>query len=103
LVALAQTRDLAAFHQLVALYKGRLTYYVRRLIGPTDETDDVVQEIWMAVHRRLATLQAPQAFRVWLFKIAHDLAVNHLRRGSKAPQPLSGELEHGEPTGRFRS
>ncbi len=92
LVALAQSRELAAFHELVSRYQGRLTYYVRRLIGRTQETDDVVQELWIVVFRRLATLNSPEAFRVWLFKIAHDVAVSHLRRVARAPEPMSSDL-----------
>ena len=96
LVALAQSRDLAAFHELVSLYQGRLTYYVRRLIGCTHETEDVVQELWIVVYRRLATLRTPEAFRVWLFKIAHDVAVSYLRRVSRVPEPMSSEIEHSD-------
>lgn len=96
LVVLAQTRDLAAFHDLVGLYQARLTYYVRRIIDCEQETEDVIQEVWMLVHRRLATLEAPEAFRVWLFKIAHDVAVSHLRRVLKAPKPLSVELDFSD-------
>ncbi len=96
LVVLAQTRDLAAFQELVIRYQGRLTYYVRRLVGCTHESEDVLQEVWLVVYRRLSTLKSPQAFRVWLFKIAHDLAVNHLRRSARLPKPLSPEIEQSE-------
>lgn len=88
LVAMAQARDLSAFRKLMMLYEGRLTYYVRRLIGPTDESEDVVQEIWVLVHRKLFTLRAPEAFRAWLYKIAHDVAVSHIRRTARTPQPV---------------
>jgi len=91
LVALAQARDLSAFRKLMMRYEGRLTYYVRRLIGPTDESDDVVQEIWVLVHRKLFSLRAPEAFRSWLYRIAHDVAVNHIRRTARTPQPVPDE------------
>jgi len=89
LVALAQSRDLAAFRQLVELYQSRLTYYVHRIIDRPNDSEDVMQDVWIVVHRRLASLESPGAFRVWLYKIAHDVAVSHLRRVSRAPQPLS--------------
>lgn len=93
IVVLAQHRDLAAFHELVRRFQGRLTYFVRRLIGKGSEADDVIQETWLIVHRRLATLAAPAAFRVWLFKIAHDSAVSHLRKVSRLPTPRSDDTE----------
>jgi RNA polymerase sigma-70 factor (ECF subfamily) len=92
LVVLAQHRDLDAFHELVRRFQARLTYYVRRLMGRTHEVDDVVQELWIVVHRRLATLQSTEAFRVWLFKIAHDVAVSYLRRVVREPEPMSDEV-----------
>lgn len=91
LVALAQARDLSAFRKLMMRYEGRITYYVRRLIGPTDESEDVMQEIWVLVHRRLFTLRNPEAFRAWLYKIAHDSTVSHIRRKTRTPQPVLDE------------
>lgn len=91
LVVMAQARDRSAFRQLMRRYEGRLTYYVRRLIGPTDESDDVVQEIWVLLHRKLSSLRAPEAFRSWLYRIAHDVAVSHIRRSARTPQPVADE------------
>lgn len=96
LVALAQTRDLEAFQELVSRYQGRLTYYIRRMLDCTHESEDVVQEVWIVVHRRLPTLEAPAAFRVWLFKIAHDVAVSWLRRLSRFPKPIPEDQEPGD-------
>ncbi|MCA9187906.1 MAG: hypothetical protein R3E01_25575 [Pirellulaceae bacterium] len=49
LVTLAQSRNLGAFQELVSRYQARLTYYIRRLIGRTHETEDVIQELWIIV------------------------------------------------------
>ncbi len=91
LVVMAQTRDATAFRKLMDLYQGRLSYYIRRQIGPTDESDDVLQETWLRVHRRIHTLRAPEAFRVWLYKIAHDLSVGHIRKSTRTAQTASDE------------
>ena len=48
-----------------------------------------MQEVWLTVFRRLSTLQAPEAFPVWLYKIAHDVTVNHIRKRGKWPEPLT--------------
>jgi len=96
-VALAQNHDLASFEELVSLYQGRLTYYVRRLIGCAHESEDVLQEVWIVVYRRLPRLRAPEAFRVWLFKIAHDVTVSYLRRISRLPKAMSSKIEQSEP------
>jgi RNA polymerase sigma-70 factor (ECF subfamily) len=87
LVVRAQARDHDAFQELVERYERRLLYYIRRLLGDGHESSDVLQEVWLRVYLRLASLQSPEAFRVWLYKITHDQAVSHLRRRPKAALP----------------
>ena len=59
---------------------GNAGYYVHRLLGDPEQSRDLLQEIWIEVFRRLSGLQAPEAFRVWLYRVAHHRAVKHLRR-----------------------
>ena len=76
----AQTGDRAAFHELVMLYQERLTYYVHRLVQDWHQAHDILQQVWLDVFRRLGKLQSPAAFRVWLYRIAHDGVVTFIRR-----------------------
>jgi RNA polymerase sigma-70 factor (ECF subfamily) len=76
----AQTGDRAAFDELVDTHQERLMYYVHRLVGDAHHARDVLQEIWLDVFRTLGKLQSPDAFRVWMYRIAHNRAVSHLRR-----------------------
>ncbi len=80
LVVRAQAGDRAAFNDLVELYQRRLTYYVHRLIGDAEQSRDLLQDVWIEVFRRLAGLQSPAAFRIWLYRVAHHRAIKHLRR-----------------------
>lgn len=93
LVVQSQARDSAAFRELVGRYEKRLAYYINRMTGDSTDAFDVMQEVWILVFRRLNTLKAPEAFRVWLYRIAHDVTVSHLRRQQKLPQPMSDELD----------
>lgn len=90
-VMMAMAGDERAFHELVDRYQRRLTYYIRRMVGETDESFDILQQVWLTVFKRLSSLRAPEAFRVWLYKIAHDVAVNHLRKSDKRPAQLAEE------------
>lgn len=76
----AQDRSQDAFRNLVVLYERRIYYYIRRLLEGDDSADDVIQEVWLTAFRRIGSLRAPEAFRVWLYKIAHDRAVTFIRR-----------------------
>ena len=83
LVVRAQDRDEQAFRELVTLYERRMLYYIHRLLGRHADLADVMQEIWIRVFTRITTLRAPEAFRVWLYKIAHDVAISQLRKSSR--------------------
>lgn len=100
LVLRAQVGDRAAFHELVTLYHERLTYYVHRLVQESHYSRDILQQVWLDVYRTLSKLQSPGAFRVWLYRIAHDRVVTHIRRqtvDSDAREQLAAnaiETEH---------
>ncbi|MEO8269686.1 MAG: RNA polymerase sigma factor, partial [Aureliella sp.] len=101
LVRHAQSANHDAFAILVERYDRRLLYFVRRLLGDSqsDSAFDVLQSIWLQVHRRLPGLRAPEAFRVWLFRIAHDQAISVLRR--KGLRTVALEVETNDfPTTR---
>lgn len=83
LVLQAQRRNHDAFGQLVVLYDKRLLYYIRRLVGETERASDVSQEVWLTVYKRITSLRSPAAFRVWLFRIAHDRAVSTIQRDQR--------------------
>ena len=94
LVLLAQQGDGEAFRALVELYDRRLLYFIRRILDETEEAFDVLQEVWLRVHRDLRDLRSPCAFRVWLYRIAHDRTISALRR-SRHVMPLE-ELPPGD-------
>jgi RNA polymerase sigma-70 factor (ECF subfamily) len=87
-ILLVQRGDRDAFRRLVDAYDPRLHYFVRRILGDADGALDVLQSVWLTVHRRLGDLQSPRAFRVWVYRIAHDLAVTELRRRTRRPVPF---------------
>src|SRR5688572_4471365 len=84
LVLRAQQGDGQAFRALVELYDQRLLYFIRRVLDESDEAFDVLQEVWLQVHRNLRRLRSPRAFRVWLYRIAHDQTMSALRRSRRS-------------------
>lgn len=72
--------DEASFGKLVALYHGRVHYFVKRLLGgDADRSDDVMQHVWMAAYRQMPKLRSTQAFVVWLYQIARNQAYRALK------------------------
>jgi len=98
LVLRYQAGDEKAFAELVRRYHGGLTYFVRRLAKNPAAADDIVQDGWLKAFRRLRTLRDPDAFRVWLYRIARRRAFNALR-DAKHFQPLREDLAASDREG----
>jgi RNA polymerase sigma-70 factor, ECF subfamily len=80
LVLRCQTGDAAAFSEIIERYRPRLRYYLGQMVERQDEVDDVLQEIWLAVFRKIGALAEPAAFGAWLYRIAHGKASLSLRK-----------------------
>ena len=80
LVLRFQAGDEAAFAELVERYHFRLRYFVRKILGELDCSDDVVQDVWFDVFRQANRLRDASAFATWVYRIAHDRACRTLRR-----------------------
>src|SRR5437588_12641577 len=76
----ARGGDADAFRRLVDAYDRRLLYFVLRFLPDTDRALDVLQDVWLTLFRRLPGLRAAEAFRVWLYQVAHDKVVDAVRR-----------------------
>jgi RNA polymerase sigma-70 factor, ECF subfamily len=75
----AQANDREALELLLRSVQPALHRYVQGLVGRSD-ADDVVQEVFILVCRKLPWLQAPELFRAWVFRIASRVAFRHLKK-----------------------
>ncbi|MBN2209905.1 MAG: sigma-70 family RNA polymerase sigma factor [Sedimentisphaerales bacterium] len=75
-----------AFEALFELYQPRLKYYVRRLHNGDSQVDDVLQDIWLTVIRKVRGLKRPGGFAVWLYRIARNRVYDGFRRKDKFVQ-----------------
>lgn len=81
----AQLGDPEAFTLLFDRYHDRALAYVRRLVGSVMDAEDILQEVWIVVVRRISTLKEPSAFRAWLYRIARNKAISRLRWRRRQP------------------
>jgi RNA polymerase sigma-70 factor (ECF subfamily) len=80
------------------MFNPALGYYIRRLLGKEHLAADVQQEIWFSVVRNLPRLKNPEAFAVWIYRIAHSKVMNHLLRGnSSLPLDENDDYAADEP------
>jgi RNA polymerase sigma-70 factor (ECF subfamily) len=83
-----------AFDSLLARYQNRLYRYLIRLTANRAVADDLFQETWLRVITRIHSYDAGRPFEPWLFSLARNLAIDHLRR--VAPESLDEPSESGE-------
>lgn len=74
-----------AFDELVDRYQTRLLNFVYRTIGDRDRAEDLVQEVFIRVHRHLHRFDRSKKFSTWIYTIASNLSKNELRNRSRNP------------------
>lgn len=88
----ASLRDSRAYGALVTRYGPVLGRYVRRLLGSHNHAvDDVLQEVFIKAYVNLNDFDRSRPFAPWIYRIAHNEAVSHVRRSAAGPLLVSGE------------
>ncbi len=89
--------DEDAFAMLVRRYEPKLRVYVSGIVAVEEEARDLVQETFIRAWRHLSQYDAQFRFSTWLFRIAHNVAIDHLRRRRQPTVSLElGEDDEGE-------
>jgi RNA polymerase sigma-70 factor (ECF subfamily) len=73
-------KDIALLHELVEQYQFRLVRYLIYLLGHRDFVDDLVQETWLRVLEHGRSYDGRSRFEPWLFTVARNLTMDHLRK-----------------------
>ena len=80
LVAMIRRGSTVAFEVLVSRYHARLLAFCRHLLGSREDAEDVLQEVFSAAFNAILDDDRPINVRPWLYRIARNRSLNHLRR-----------------------
>jgi RNA polymerase sigma factor (sigma-70 family) len=80
LVALTRRGNQAAYEALVGRYQSRLLAFCRHMLGSREDAEDVLQEVFAAAFNAMIADERPLNVRPWLYRIARNRSLNHLRR-----------------------
>lgn len=86
--------DVDAIAKLMQRYQHRLYRYMLRMVRQPSTAEDLFQQTWLRVMERAPSYDPRRSFEGWLFAIAHNLAIDHLRR--RQPESLDEELPSGD-------
>jgi RNA polymerase sigma-70 factor, ECF subfamily len=93
LVASALRGSQDAYRELVKRFERPVYSLVLRMVPDSAAAEDVAQEVFVKAFRRLDSFDPQWKLSSWLFKIAHNTAIDHLRRGAPETVPLEAAEE----------
>src|SRR3954471_44232 len=82
-----------SFEELVRRYQRPIAAYVYRMVGDYEAALDLTQEVFIKVYNSLSRYRSEFKFSTWIYKIAHNAAIDHLRRHAVREHALSGGVE----------
>lgn len=100
LAAWAAAGDREAFGLLVDRYQRRLTGFLAQIVGDLELARELTQETFIRVWGAIGRFDDSYRFSTWIFRIAHNLGVDHLRRRRVPTTSLQVEDRDGRETER---
>ncbi len=85
--------DLAAFETIYRIHSGRLYSVACRVLGNPTDAEDLLQEIFLAAHRKLESFRGESALGTWLYRLAMNLCLDHLRSRANRSGQLTDSLD----------
>jgi RNA polymerase sigma factor (sigma-70 family) len=77
---MARSGNAGAFETIVDRYQGRLLGFCRQMLGSTEDAEDVLQEVFVNAYRAMLADDREINLRPWLYRIARNRCLNHLRK-----------------------
>jgi RNA polymerase sigma-70 factor (ECF subfamily) len=91
LVERCRNGELGAFEEVYRAHAGRLYSLAWRMVGNPTDAEDLVQEIFLSAHRKLDSFRGEAALGTWLYRLAMNQILDHLRsRAARAGQLTDG-------------
>ncbi|WP_299390405.1 RNA polymerase sigma factor [uncultured Gelidibacter sp.] len=87
-----KTKD-SAFKELLALYKERLYWHIRKIVRSHDDADDVLQNTFIKVYKNIHNFKGESKLFSWMYRIATNEAITHLKLNAKLKNINSEELQ----------
>lgn len=96
LIARAQRGEEQAFEAIYNAHKRRVYYLCLRMIGNTAEAEELTQEAFMQVFRKIQTFRGDSSFSTWLHRVSVNVVLMKLRKKTPNEIPIDSEDENQE-------
>ena len=85
----ASTGDAAAFERLYCLFRRSVYDLCLRLTRNVSDSEDLTQEVFLQIYRKIGAFRGEAAFATWLYRVARNIVMMHFRRQRIEPLPLA--------------
>src|SRR5579862_1579694 len=100
LIARATANDMAAFRELYNRHRADVARLVYRMLGGRGDLEDVIQEVFVQVHKSLKDFRGQSKFSTWLHRVTVNVVLMHRRAARSRPvfadEPPGEAVLHGE-------
>lgn len=79
--------DMQVFKTLVRRYQQRVFSAAYRILGNSEEAEEIVQDTFVRVHQNINKYRANSTFASWIFRIAHNLCMDYMRMKQRRGLP----------------
>jgi RNA polymerase sigma-70 factor, ECF subfamily len=95
---MSKSRVNISLHDIWEDFHARLLLFVSRRVKQPADAEDVVQEIFVQIHKNLATVKDEARLPAWVFKIARNAIVDYFRKNARATETLDEDFDAPAPT-----
>lgn len=88
----AQAGDSVAFNEIVRVYRKRILGTIYRLIGRSEDVEDVSQEVFVRLYYSLDQLRSVEVFEPWLYRLTTNAAYDYLRKRRRSNNVRMADL-----------
>ena len=93
LAARCRAGDADAFEELYRQHARRLFSLVMRMVGSAEDAEDLVQEVFLQAHRKLAGFRGESTLGTWLYRLTMNHCLDHLRGRQAKMSRATGSLD----------
>jgi RNA polymerase sigma-70 factor, ECF subfamily len=93
----AKRGDLESYQKIYDAFARKVLNFIYRMVSSVEEAEDLTQETFVAVYKKLGSLKDNDKFEPWLFRIARNFVYQRYRARAPASVPIDALDEDGQP------
>lgn len=83
IVVAIRSNNSELYSEIIQRYQIRLSHYLKKFVHDNDELEDVLQNIFIKAYKNLYSFNINKKFSPWIYRIAHNEAINYLKKNYK--------------------